>query len=77
MEEGLTGYEIAKKLGVTSAMVSTYKNNNYMPSITVAKKVYAEEGITLHPFSEESLKYELNKEKRKTPPLPGMCDEAL
>lgn len=59
--EGFNGREIADKLGVSSSMISTYKHNDYNPSITVAKKVYKDENITLHPFATESLQYELNK----------------
>lgn len=60
-EEGMTGREIAETLGVSTSMISTYKHNDYNPSITVAKKVYNDSKITLHPFDTESLKYEINK----------------
>lgn len=59
--EGLNGREIAEKLGVSTSMISTYKHNDYNPSISVAKKVYKDVKITLHPFSTESLEHEINK----------------
>ena len=57
---GMLGREIAIDLGISVMMVSQYKNWEYFPSIAVAKRVYTNEGIVLHPFSEESLKYEIN-----------------
>ena len=54
-EKGLKHTDISKKLGVSTCMVSSYKNNSYKPSITVAKRVYKNENIVLHPFAEESL----------------------
>ena len=60
--EGLSGKEIAEKLGVSASMISTYKHNDYNPSISVAKKVSSEENITLHPFDTISLEYEINKD---------------
>lgn len=62
-EDGMHGADIAKKLGVSNSMVSSYKAGSFNPSITVAKKVYMDEGIIFHPFSEESLKYEIEKDK--------------
>ncbi len=56
--EGLTVAEVARKIGVSSPMVSAYKNNNYMPSISVAKRVWMADKIALHPFSGESLQLE-------------------
>jgi len=60
-EEGLNGRDIAEKLGVSTSMISTYKHNDYNPSISVAKKVLQDVNITLHPFSKESLQHEINK----------------
>jgi len=59
IEQGSKGFEIAKDLNISVPMVSSYKNYSYKPSLNVAKFVYANEGIVLHPFSEESLKYEI------------------
>jgi len=61
--KGLIGRDIAKKLDVSVSMVSSYKLHNYNPSLIVAKKVYKEENIVLHPYSEESLKYEISKDR--------------
>lgn len=63
IDNGMQGIDIANKLGVSVSMVSSYKAGSFNPSITVAKKVYLEEGIIFHPFSEESLKYEIEKDK--------------
>jgi predicted transcriptional regulator len=54
--------EIAKELGVSMPMVSQYKKG-FNASLEVAKRVYKEKGIVLHPFSKESLQYEIKKEK--------------
>lgn len=60
-DEGMKGKEIADTLGVSTSMISTYKHNDYNPSISVAKKVYSDSKITLHPFATESLLYEIDK----------------
>jgi transcriptional regulator with XRE-family HTH domain len=59
----LTNAEIANQLGISVAMISSYKNKNFNPSLTVAKKAYQMDGIVLHPFSEEAIKYEIEKDK--------------
>lgn len=59
--EGLKGYEIAEHLGVSTSMVSSYRRQGFDTSINVALKVYQEKKIVLHPFAEESLKYEIEK----------------
>lgn len=60
--EELTSIELKDKLGVSLSMISSYKKS-YNPSLEVAKRVYKQDNIILHPFAEESLKYELSKEK--------------
>lgn len=61
-DDGMQGQEIADQLGVSISMVSSYKLHNYNPSITVAKHMYGTKGIVFHPFSEESLKLEIEKD---------------
>jgi transcriptional regulator with XRE-family HTH domain len=61
--EDLSNAEIANQLGISVAMISSYKNKNFNPSLSVAKKVYQLDGVVLHPFSEEALKYEIEKDK--------------
>ena len=63
-DTGIPGVEIAEKLGVSVSMVSSYKSGSYNPSITVAKRIYVDEGITFHPFSEDSLKFEILKDNK-------------
>ena len=48
---------LANKMGVSLSMLSAYKKS-YKPSLEVAKKVYLADKVILHPFSEESLKFE-------------------
>tara|TARA_R110000851_G_scaffold45642_6_gene111584 strand:- start:712 stop:933 length:222 start_codon:yes stop_codon:yes gene_type:complete len=60
--EDLTSVELKDKMGVSSSMLSAYKHQGYNASLNAAKKVYAADKIVLHPFSEESLKYELKKD---------------
>ena len=53
--------ELAPRLGVSISMLSSYKCQGYNPSLTVAKTVYTLDKVVLHPFSEESLQFELEK----------------
>lgn len=53
--------ELANRLKVSVAMLSNYKHQGYNPSITVAKTVYTLDKVVLHPFSEESLQFEIGK----------------
>ena len=61
IEQGSNSYDVAEFLGVSVSMVSSYKLHSYNPSLTVAKTVYSKAKIALHPFAEESLKFELDK----------------
>ena len=58
--EDLTSIELKDKLGVSLSMLSSYKKS-YNPSLDVAKRIYKIDNVVLHPFSDESLKYELEK----------------
>lgn len=60
-DEGLKSTEIAMRLGVSQPMVSTYKKDNGNVNLGTAIYVFREYNICLHPFAEESLIYELNK----------------
>jgi ribosome-binding protein aMBF1 (putative translation factor) len=57
--ETKTSAELAKRLKISVAMLSSYKTQNYKPSLTVAKTVYKLDSVALHPFSEESLQFEI------------------
>jgi len=58
---GYRNKDIAQELNLTPAMVGQYKlQRGYNPSLTVAKTLYKLEGIVLHPFSKESLEWEIN-----------------
>lgn len=59
--EEKTSVDLANELRVSVSMLSSYKLQGYKPSITVAKRVYELDRIALHPFSAESLEYELAK----------------
>lgn len=64
IEEKLVDIEttsLASSLGISVAMISNYKHQGYNPSLPVAKKVYEMDKVVLHPFSEESLKFEIEK----------------
>jgi len=63
-DDGKQGQEIADLLGVSISMVSSYKLHNYNPSITVAKHIYTHQGLVLHPFSEDSLQLEIEKDNK-------------
>ena len=64
VEDQKSSLEIAAFLGVSVSMVSAYKGHSYNPSLEVAKTVYAKSGIQLHPFAEESLIHEIDKDNR-------------
>ena len=60
LDTGMANKEIAAELDLTVAMVGQYRlKRGYNASLSTAKKVYATDKVVLHPFSEESLKYEL------------------
>lgn len=58
---GKKSCDIAVELGISTPMISQYKNHKWNASLDVAKKVYVDTGKVLHPFSEESLKYEIGE----------------
>ena len=60
-DEGLKSTEIAMRLGVSQPMVSTYKKDNGNVNLGTALYIFKEHNVCLHPFAEESLIYELNK----------------
>lgn len=61
--EAMKAKDLAKELDLTAAMVGQYKlNRGYNPSLHVAKKIYLSRGVVLHPYSEESLKWEIKNE---------------
>ena len=57
--QGMTGVEISKHLRVSASMISTYKSSRYNISLKQAKLIYKLYGVTIHPYSEVSLKAEL------------------
>lgn len=60
--QGLTQVEIAKVLEVSQSMVSDYLNKDFNCKLETAILIYKLEGVVIHPFSEESLNYEINRE---------------
>lgn len=61
--ETIESTQLARELGISVSMLSSYKKS-YNPSLEVAKKVFKRDGIVLHPFAEESIKYEIKKDIR-------------
>lgn len=61
LDEGITSVDLQHLLGVGASMISAYKKGDYNPSLEVAIRVYVGDGVVLHPFSEESLNYEMKK----------------
>jgi len=59
--EEINSATLAKKLQVSLSMLSSYKKS-YNPSLDVAKRVYRVDSIALHPFSKESLDFEISKD---------------
>lgn len=54
-KEGLTSLQIAKALGVTTAMISTYRQQNYMPSLKTARSIYKAFNVVIYPYSIEAV----------------------
>jgi len=54
---------LSKYLGVHENMISNYKTGKHLPSIEVAINALESYGIVLHPFSEESLRFEASKKQ--------------
>lgn len=61
---GMDLLDIAKHIGISKPMVSQYANHDYKASWEVALHVYKLDGVALHPFSGESLQYELDKRNK-------------
>ena len=60
---GMKRKELAAKLDLTVAMVGNYMNDKgYLPSLTVAKTVFDLDNVVLHPFAEESLRTEIERD---------------
>ena len=60
VDEGQKTKDIALELGITPAMVGQYRlKRGYNPSLPVAKKVFLLDGVTLHPYSQKSLEWEI------------------
>ena len=59
LSEENTPKMIAETLGVTEALVSTWKNkeNDFCPRLRLAAKVYKYYGEVVFPYSEEALKF--------------------
>ena len=64
IDKGVPSKIIARELNVSVSMVSAYRLHQYNPSLAVAKTVYQIDFTVLHPFSEESLKYEIEKDSK-------------
>lgn len=64
-DSGMKGIEIANELGISNSMVSSYKCQNFSPSLNVAMRVYSDKAIVLHPYSEDSLKYEIELDTKR------------
>lgn len=54
--------DIAKLLGISKNYLNEYLKG-VLPSLKVAKAFYINTGLVLHPYSEESIKYEIEKDK--------------
>lgn len=61
-EKDCTSKEISKILGVSISMVCQYEQGHYKPSLATAKKVYKSHKIALHPFGEDNLQLEIDKD---------------
>jgi len=62
---GMKGQEIANDLGISNSMVSSYRHQHFSPSLNVAMRVYADKAIVLHPYNEDSLKYEIELDTKR------------
>ena len=53
-----TQEDLASLIGISGALISTYKNGQSRPNITNACKIWGKFGIQVEPFTEKSLEYE-------------------
>ncbi len=53
---------LANELGISAPMINNYNKGEYNPSLNTAKKIYTHDGTVLHPFSEDSLIFEIEKD---------------
>ena len=66
IDNGDKPVDIANELQISQSMVTVYKRDfSYKASLDVAKRVFEVDGVVLHPFSKESLQYEINKGKKQ------------
>lgn len=61
-EEGYVHNDLAEFFGVSSSMVTKYRNN-FNASLKVATNVYEKHNIVLYPFSESALIEEVTNHK--------------
>ncbi|RLA72831.1 MAG: hypothetical protein DRG30_06975 [Epsilonproteobacteria bacterium] len=59
--ETRTYQQLADEVHISPPMITNYKKGHYNPSIKTALSVFELDNVTLHPYSEESLQYELEK----------------
>lgn len=64
LEEGYKQNDLQDFFSISRSMVTAYKKGENNPSLEVAVGVFLRHGITLHPFAEESLQYEIDKMKK-------------
>ena len=62
---GLSNQEVADILGVQPSMSSKYMQNYRTPSLEVAKNIYRKDLTVIHPYSKDSLEYEIAKPVKK------------
>ena len=54
-ELGKSSAQIAEDLNITTAMISTYKRHNYMPSLITARSIYKVYSEVVFPYSFEAV----------------------
>lgn len=57
LDEGTSSKDIATTLGVSTAMISTWKNrkNDFVPRLPIAKIIYSTYNYITYPYAESSL----------------------
>ena len=57
IDNGIKPSEIAEAIGVSEAMISTWKNkeNDFVPRLPIAAKIYKKYKMVVYPYAREAL----------------------
>lgn len=62
IEAGEETTKISRRLGISRSMLTNYRSMNFNASLPVAICAFKSYGVVLHPFSKESIEFEISLE---------------